>query len=115
LPAPRRPVRLTATRSAEGGDAGADHEVQDAARKRWGGAGADAGHAGGDHGPARHAAFHGGENEDGSGYTISTIEDEAGGSAVSVDRVRAIWHRFADHLEAAPEPEIFGVFADWRG
>ncbi len=54
-------------------------------------------------------------NDDGSGYTISTIEDEAGGSAESVDRVRAIWHRFADHLESAPEPEIFGVFADWRG
>ena len=30
-----------------------------------------------------------------------------------VDRVRALWHKFADHLEAVPAPEIFEVIADW--
>jgi hypothetical protein len=52
-------------------------------------------------------------NPDGSGYTISMLEDEAGGSAESVDRVRAVWHKFADHLEMVPSPEIYRVVADW--
>ena len=51
-------------------------------------------------------------NEDGSGFVISLI-DAAGTSPESVDRVRAIWHRFQDHLESMPSPEIFEVAADW--
>ena len=41
-------------------------------------------------------------NADGAGYVISAI-----------DPVRALWHKFADHLEAVPAPEIFEVIADW--
>ena len=51
-------------------------------------------------------------NPDGSGYVIAEI-DERGSLPESVDRVRALWHKFQDHLEAVPEPEIFEVVADW--
>ncbi len=51
-------------------------------------------------------------NPDGSGYTIALIDSE-GTSPESVDRVRAIWGRFSDHLEGMPVPEIFDVVADW--
>ena len=51
-------------------------------------------------------------NGDGSGYVVAVI-DERGTSPESVDRVRTLWHKFHDHLEAAPEPEIFTVIADW--
>jgi hypothetical protein len=54
-------------------------------------------------------------NDDGSGYTIALVDGAAGVSAESVDRVRALWHKFQDHLEAMPAPEIYGVIADWRG
>jgi hypothetical protein len=49
---------------------------------------------------------------DGSGYVIS-LTDARGSSPESVDRVRAIWHKFQDHIEAIPTPEIFEVVADW--
>jgi hypothetical protein len=52
-------------------------------------------------------------NEDGSGYVISLIDD-AGTSPESVDRVRAIWHKFHDHVETMASPEIFEVISDWR-
>lgn len=51
-------------------------------------------------------------NPDGSGYVVVLI-DEAGSSAEAVDGVRRLWHRFHDHLEAVPDPEIFEVIADW--
>jgi hypothetical protein len=51
-------------------------------------------------------------NPDGAGYVIALI-DEAGSSAEAVDRVRGIWHRFHDHLEATVDPEIYEVIADW--
>jgi hypothetical protein len=51
-------------------------------------------------------------NPDGAGHVIAQI-DEAGGSPEAVDRVRAIWHKFHDHLETVPDPEIFEVVADW--
>ncbi len=52
-------------------------------------------------------------NADGSGYVIGQI-DEAGASPEAVDRVRALWRRFHDHLEGPAEPEIYEVLADWR-
>ena len=51
-------------------------------------------------------------NEDGRGYVLA-LTDERGGEPESVDRVRMLWHKFRDHLEEAPEPEIFAVVADW--
>lgn len=51
-------------------------------------------------------------NPDGSGYVLALV-DERGSLPESVDRVRAIWHKFHDHLEAVPQPEIFEVLADW--
>ena len=42
--------------------------------------------------------------------------DGAGqGEAVeqAVDRVRGLWHKFHDHLESMPSPEIYDVVADW--
>jgi hypothetical protein len=51
-------------------------------------------------------------NEDGSGHVVALI-DERGSLPESVDRVRALWHKFHDHLETKPEPEIFEVVADW--
>jgi hypothetical protein len=52
-------------------------------------------------------------NDDGSGHVISLIDAE-GSAPEGVDRVRALWHKFADHLEAVPSPEIFEVIADWK-
>ncbi len=52
-------------------------------------------------------------NDDGAGYVIGQI-DAAGASPEAVDRVRAIWRKFHDHLERAPDPELFEVIADWR-
>ncbi|MBP7002510.1 hypothetical protein [Amaricoccus sp.] len=52
-------------------------------------------------------------NEDGAGYVIGQI-DESGASPEAVDRVRVIWRRFHDLLDATPDPEIYEVFADWR-
>ncbi len=52
-------------------------------------------------------------NGDGSGHVISSVDAE-GSSPEGVDRVRALWHKFHDHLEAVPEPEIFEVIADWK-
>ena len=46
-------------------------------------------------------------------YAVALI-DEAGGSPEAVDRVRALWHKFHDHLETMPDPEIYEVIADWR-
>ena len=51
-------------------------------------------------------------NPDGSGYVVALV-DERGSSPEAVDRVRLLWHRFHDHLEAVPDPEIFEVLADW--
>ena len=51
-------------------------------------------------------------NADGSGYVLA-LTDERGGLPESVDRVRILWHKFHDHLEAVPEPEIYEVVADW--
>ncbi len=51
-------------------------------------------------------------NPDGSGHVIALV-DERGSLPESVDGVRAIWHRFHDHLERVPEPEIYEVVADW--
>jgi hypothetical protein len=51
-------------------------------------------------------------NEDGRGYVMA-LTDERGGVPESVDRVRRLWHRFHDHLDQSPEPEIFDVVVDW--
>ena len=51
-------------------------------------------------------------NPDGAGYVIAEIDDE-GSLPESVDRVRALWKKFHDHLETVPEPEIHEVLADW--
>jgi hypothetical protein len=51
-------------------------------------------------------------NEDGRGYVMA-LTDERGGLPESVDQVRMLWHRFHDHLDAVPEPEIYDVVADW--
>ena len=51
-------------------------------------------------------------NADGSGHVIAMI-DEPGSSPEAVDRVRGLWHKFHDHLETMPSPEIYEVIADW--
>jgi hypothetical protein len=51
-------------------------------------------------------------NPDGAGYVIALV-DERGSLPESVDRVRALWRKFHDHLDGVPEPEIFDVIADW--
>lgn len=52
-------------------------------------------------------------NDDGAGYVIGQI-DASGASPEAVDRVRRLWHKFHDLLDATPDPEIYEVFADWR-
>jgi hypothetical protein len=49
---------------------------------------------------------------DGSGHVVAMIDD-AGTSPEAVDRLRSLWHKFQDHLETMPSPEIYEVVADW--
>jgi len=51
-------------------------------------------------------------NDDGAGYVISLVESQAASEA-NVERVKAIWANFADHLEAMPVPQGYEVIADW--
>lgn len=51
-------------------------------------------------------------NPDGAGHVVALI-GPAGSSPEAVDGVRRLWHRFHDHLEAVPDPEIYDVVADW--
>jgi hypothetical protein len=44
---------------------------------------------------------------------VIALTDARGGSPESVDRVRAIWHKFHDHIEEIPTPEIFEVVGNW--
>lgn len=53
-------------------------------------------------------------NPDGAGHVVTLIGPE-GSSAEAVDGVRRLWHRFHDHLEAVPDPELYEVVADWPG
>jgi hypothetical protein len=49
---------------------------------------------------------------DGSGYVISIVESEAKSDA-NAPHVAALWSAFADHLEAAPQPQGYAVTAHW--
>ncbi len=51
-------------------------------------------------------------NEDGKGYVISIVESEEASNA-NMEKVKALWANFADHLEAMPTPEGYDVIADW--
>ncbi|NNK77822.1 MAG: hypothetical protein HKP40_03830, partial [Litoreibacter sp.] len=51
-------------------------------------------------------------NDDGSGYVISVIESQEISDA-NQDKVMAIWGRFAEHLEAMPQPQGFDLIANW--
>ncbi|MFY0691486.1 MAG: hypothetical protein JXR14_06120 [Paracoccaceae bacterium] len=51
-------------------------------------------------------------NDDGSGYVISVVESKEISDA-NQDKVMAIWSRFAEHLEAMPQPEGFDLIANW--
>jgi hypothetical protein len=51
-------------------------------------------------------------DENGAGYVISFIEPSEVASD-SPERVKAIWAKFGDMLEAMPTPETYGVIADW--
>ena len=51
-------------------------------------------------------------NDDGGGYVVSVISDKATSDA-NQDKVKALWGRLADHLEAMPVPEGYNVEASW--
>lgn len=51
-------------------------------------------------------------NADGSGYVVAVVESEETSNA-NAEKVKALWGRFADHLEAMPTPEGFDVIANW--
>ena len=51
-------------------------------------------------------------NDDGSGYVISVVESEATSDA-NAEKVKALWGRFAEHLEGMPTPEGYDVIANW--
>lgn len=52
-------------------------------------------------------------NEDGSGCVVAVVESKELSDA-NAGRVAEAWAAFADHLDGAPEPHGFEVFADWR-
>ena len=52
--------------------------------------------------------------DDGSGYVISLIDDEAV-SNPGTDQIKAIWSEFGQHLAAPPEaPTVCKVIANWQ-
>ncbi len=51
-------------------------------------------------------------NEDGTGYVVSLVTDQATSDA-NADKVQMIWGQFADFLEAVPVPEGYDVIAKW--
>ncbi|MEM8632050.1 MAG: hypothetical protein AAGF74_12500 [Pseudomonadota bacterium] len=51
-------------------------------------------------------------NDDGSGYVVSIVKDEATSDANS-PQVMALWQEFADMLEGVPTPAGFEVVAAW--
>ena len=51
-------------------------------------------------------------NEDGSGYIVSVVESQATSDA-NAPKVAELWGRFADHLEAMPQPTGFDVVCNW--
>lgn len=51
-------------------------------------------------------------NEDGTGCVVAVIESKELSDA-NAGRVAEAWAAFADHLEGAPVPHGFDVFADW--
>lgn len=51
-------------------------------------------------------------NSDGDGYVIALVSDRATSDA-NAEQVRALWGRFADHLEAMPVPEGYDVQENW--
>ena len=52
--------------------------------------------------------------DDGSGFVISVIDDEAV-SNPGTDQIKAIWSEFSQHLAAPPEAPInCKVIADWQ-
>ena len=51
-------------------------------------------------------------NEDGTGYVISVVRDEATSNA-NAPHVAEIWGAFASYLEEAPIPKGYDVVVDW--
>ncbi|WP_299850093.1 hypothetical protein [uncultured Roseovarius sp.] len=51
-------------------------------------------------------------NDDGSGCVVALVESKALSDA-NAGRVAEAWAAFSDHLDGAPEPRGFEVFADW--
>jgi len=52
--------------------------------------------------------------EDGNGYVISLIDDEAVSTPGS-EQIKAIWSEFGEHLVAPPEPPVtYSVLANWE-
>ena len=51
-------------------------------------------------------------NDDGSGYVISIVENEATSDA-NAEKVKALWGQFSEHLESVPTPEGYDVIANW--
>ena len=51
-------------------------------------------------------------NEDGSGYVVALVESKAVSDANRA-RTMEMWGRFADLLEATPDPEGYDVMANW--
>jgi len=51
-------------------------------------------------------------NEDGNGYVIALVTDQATSEA-NAEKVASIWANFAEFLEAKPEPKGFDVVLDW--
>ena len=51
-------------------------------------------------------------DETGAGYVVSIIESKEVAEA-NVAAVQAMWSNFAEHLEAMPTPQGYGVISDW--
>lgn len=51
-------------------------------------------------------------NDDGSGYVVALVESREISEA-NADKVKAMWGRFGEYLEAMPTPEGYEVIADW--
>ncbi|WP_417525497.1 hypothetical protein [Marinovum sp.] len=51
-------------------------------------------------------------NDDGSGYIVSMVSDQATSDG-NAEKVKKLWGNFAEFLEGMPTPEGYDVVADW--
>ena len=63
--------------------------------------------------PGQHRFLNVSNDEDGTGYVISTT-DNAESTPETVNKIKALWGAFSEHLVEQPTASTYDVVADWH-